>query len=325
LGIDVEVRLRCCEGESEGRPEVTGIQRTSDRVRRALAGAPPHPIPAHMQLTGFGLGLRPAHYEAILGEPLGESYPIDWLEIITENYLVPGGKPLDYLERIRARFPLVMHGVSLSIGSTDALDREYLAAVRRLGRRIEPAWISDHLCWTGVEGRNLHDLLPLPYTEEALATVVARVGEVQDALGRQLLLENVSSYLSYRASDMTEWEFLGEVARRADCSILLDINNIYVSSVNHGFDPILYLHAVPKDRVRQFHLAGHSDLGGHLIDTHDHPIAAPVWALYREAVAHFGQVPTMIERDDNIPSLSDLVAELDIARALAAGQALQAA
>jgi uncharacterized protein (UPF0276 family) len=194
-----------------------------------------------------------------------------------------------------------------------------------LARRIEPAWISDHLCWTGVEGRNLHDLLPLPYTEEALASVVARVSEVQDALGRQILLENVSSYLTFRASDMNEWEFLSEVAQRADCAILLDINNIYVSSVNHGFDASCYLRAVPKERVRQFHLAGHSDLGGHLIDTHDHPIAGPVWELYREAVAHFGRVPTMIERDDNIPPLSELVAELDVARTLASGQALQAA
>jgi len=278
-----------------------------------------------MQLSGFGLGLRSAHYEAILNEPPGEPHAIDWLEIITENYLVPGGKPLNYLERIRARYPLVMHGVSLSIGSTDPLDREYLAAVRRLSRRIEPAWISDHLCWTGVEGRNMHDLLPLPYTEEALAGVVARVGEVQDGLGRQILLENVSSYLTYHASEMTEWEFLSEVAQRADCAILLDINNIYVSSVNHGFDPTSYLQAMPRDRVRQFHLAGHSDLGGHLIDTHDHPIAGPVWDLYRSAVAHFGLVPTMIERDDNIPSLAELVAELDIARALASGHALQAA
>jgi uncharacterized protein (UPF0276 family) len=273
------------------------------------------------QIKGFGLGLRPSHYEAILGE----SHPIDWLEIITENYLVPGGKPLHHLERIRSRFPVVMHGVSLSIGSTDPLDREYLSAVRELARRIEPAWISDHLCWTGVDGRNVHDLLPLPYTEEALACVVARVGEVQDLLGRQILLENVSSYLTYRSSEMTEWEFLSEVARRADCAILLDINNIHVSAVNHGFEASRYLRAVPKERVRQFHLAGHSDMGDHLIDTHDHPIAAPVWDLYREALAHFGPVPTMIERDDNIPPLAELVAELDVARAIADGQALEAA
>src|SRR5882757_2875403 len=273
--------------------------------------------PSSSPLNGFGLGLRPAHYEALLDEGAGRARGVDWLEVVTENYVVPGGKPLDVLERIRARYPLVMHGVSLSIGSTDPLDREYLGAVRDLSRRIEPAWISDHLCWTGVGGKNLHDLLPLPYNEEALAHVVARVGEVQDALGRQLLLENVSSYLTYQESEMSEWEFLSEVAQRADCAILLDINNIYVSSVNHGFDPLTYLMAIPKSRVRQFHLAGHSDLGGHLIDTHDHPIVEPVWDLYCAAVAHFGAVPTMIERDDNIPPLAELVAELQIARDLA--------
>jgi uncharacterized protein (UPF0276 family) len=266
-----------------------------------------------MQLAGFGLGLRTPHYEAVLNEP----HAIDWLEVITENYLVPGGKPLAYLERIRERFPLVMHGVSLSIGSTDPIDFDYLAGVRALAARIEPHWISDHLCWTGIEGRNLHDLLPLPYTEEALALVVARVGQIQDALGRQILLENVSSYLTFHESEMSEWEFLGEVAERADCAILLDINNIYVSSVNHGFNPSTYLQAMPTDRVRQLHLAGHSDLGGHLIDTHDHPIVEPVWNLYCAAIAQFGAVPTMIERDDNIPPLGELVAELQIARDLA--------
>ncbi|MGB6307901.1 MAG: DUF692 domain-containing protein [Steroidobacteraceae bacterium] len=274
-----------------------------------------------MKLAGYGLGLRTPHYEAMLNEP----HAIDWLEVITENYLVPGGKPLDYLERIRQRFALVMHGVSLSIGSTDPIDFEYLAQVRSLAARIEPHWISDHLCWTGIEGRNLHDLLPLPYTEEALATVVERVGQVQDALGRQILLENVSSYLTYRASDMSEWEFLREVAERADCAILLDINNIYVSSVNHGFDPLTYLRAMPQERVRQFHLAGHSDLGGHLIDTHDHPIVEPVWELYGAAVAQFGAVPTMIERDDNIPALGELVEELQIARDIGRRHARQAA
>jgi uncharacterized protein (UPF0276 family) len=274
-----------------------------------------------MKLTGFGLGLRTPHYEAMLNE----RHAIDWLEVITENYLVPGGKPLDYLERIRERFPLVMHGVSMSIGSTDPIDFEYLAQVRALAARIEPHWISDHLCLTGIDGRNLHDLLPLPYTEEALASVVARVGQVQDALGRQLLLENVSSYLTFHSSDMSEWEFLREVAQRADCAILLDINNIYVSSVNHGFDPLIYLQAIPTDRVRQFHLAGHSDLGGHLIDTHDHPIVEPVWDLYCAAVARFGAVPTMIERDDNIPDLSELVAELQIARELGNRHARRAA
>jgi uncharacterized protein (UPF0276 family) len=266
-----------------------------------------------MTLAGFGLGLRTPHYEAVLRD----DHAIDWLEIVTENYLGAGGKPLHYLERVRERFPVVMHGVSLSIGSTDAIDTEYLSSVRTLAARIEPDWISDHLCWTGIEGRNLHDLLPLPYTEEALSLVVARVGQVQETLGRQILLENVSSYLSYRVSEMNEWEFLSEVAQRADCAILLDINNIYVSSVNHGFDALTYLRAMPRSRVRQFHLAGHSNVEGHLIDTHDHPIADEVWTLYGEALALFGAIPTMIERDDDIPALEVLVAELAVARRMA--------
>ena len=263
-----------------------------------------------MSIQGHGLGLRPDHYEAILnGSPA-----VDWFEAITENYLVPGGKPLHYLDRVRERFPLVLHGVSLSIGSTDPIDRAYLAEVRALADRVQPEWISDHLCWTGVDGRNLHDLLPLPYTEEALQLVVRRVDEVQHLLGRRILLENVSSYLSYESSRMPEWEFLREVVTRADCSILLDVNNIYVSSVNHGFDPNDYLRALPRERIRQIHLAGHSNHGDHLIDTHDHPIVAEVWDLYAAAVKMFGPVPAMIERDDNIPPLEELVAELDIAR-----------
>jgi uncharacterized protein len=266
-----------------------------------------------MTLSGFGLGLRPPHYAALLDDA-GAGRGVDWLEAITENYLGLGGQPLDYLDKIRTRYSVVLHGVSLSIGSTDPLDHAYLRNLRDLSRRVQPAWISDHLCWTGIEGRNLHDLLPLPFTEEALAHVVSRVGEIQDALGRQLLLENVSSYLTFKDADMTEWEFLREVAERADCAILLDINNIYVSSINHGFDARNYLRALPKQRVRQFHLAGHSDEGGHLIDTHDHPVAAAVWELYGAAVAHFGDVPTMIERDDHIPPLQDLIDELGIAR-----------
>jgi uncharacterized protein (UPF0276 family) len=267
-----------------------------------------------MRIQGFGLGLRPTHYGDLLEAPQA----IDWLEILTENYLVPGGQPLAKLDRICERYPVVMHGVSLSIGSTDPLDLEYLHAVKALAARIEPGWISDHLCWTGVEGRNLHDLLPLPYTEEALEFVVARTIEVQERLGRQLLLENVSSYLNFKASELTEWEFLGEVARRADCAILLDVNNVYVSSVNHGFDPLAYLTSLPRERVRQIHLAGHSDCGGHLIDTHDHPIAEPVWALYEATIAHYGAVPTMIERDDHIPPLAELLVELERARAIGA-------
>lgn len=263
-----------------------------------------------MSINGFGLGLRPEHYDAILsGSPA-----VDWFEAITENYLVPGGKPLQFLQAIRERFEMVLHGVSLSIGSVDPPDPHYLAEVRRLADRFEPTWISDHLCWTGVGGLNTHDLLPLPYTEEALTLVVDHVGQVQEALGRQILLENVSSYLSFDSSQMPEWEFLSEVAQRADCAILLDVNNVYVSSVNHGFDPRQYLRALPRARIRQIHLAGHSNNGDHLIDTHDHPIAPEVWDLYAESVALLGAVPTMIERDDHIPPLPELIAELDEAR-----------
>lgn len=262
---------------------------------------------------GFGLGLRVDHYEAIFaGHPR-----VDWFEALTENYLVPGGKPLDNLMRIRERYPMVLHGVSMSIGSTQPLDRNYLAQLKALAARVEPHWISDHLCWTGVAGRNMHDLLPLPYTEEALANIVERVRTVQDILGRRILLENVSSYVTYRTSEVTEWEFLREVAQRADCLLLLDVNNIYVSSVNHEFDPLEYLQAIPVDRVQQIHLAGHENHGDYLIDTHDHPVPDPVWELYDAAVRRFGNVSTMIERDDNIPPLEELVAELDAARQLA--------
>jgi uncharacterized protein len=270
---------------------------------------------------GFGLGLRVDHYDAILSQRLA----VDWFEALTENYLVPGGKPLHYLTRIRERYPVVMHGVSLSIGSTHPLDREYLSQVKALAARIEPEWISDHLCWTGVAGRNLHDLLPLPYTEEALANVVARVRTVQDILGRRILLENVSSYVTFRDSRLTEWEFLTAVAEQSDCLILLDVNNIYVSSVNHELDPHDYLNAIPIERVQQIHLAGHENHGDYLIDTHDHPVPDPVWDLYGAAVRRFGNVATMIERDANIPPLEELCAELTAARTLAAQALAQAA
>jgi uncharacterized protein (UPF0276 family) len=262
---------------------------------------------------GFGLGLRVDHYEAILADRPA----IDWFEALTENYLVPGGKPLHYLTRVREHYPVVMHGVSMSIGSTAPLDREYLAQVKALAARIEPEWISDHLCWTGVAGKNLHDLLPLPYTEEAVAHVVQRVRTVQDILGRRILLENVSSYVTFRDSALTEWEFLREIAQRADCLLLFDVNNIYVSAVNHGFDPLDYLNAIPVERVQQIHLAGHENHGDYLIDTHDHPVTDPVWELYAAAVRRFGKVATMIERDANIPPLEELCGELAQAREVA--------
>lgn len=266
-----------------------------------------------MNYLGYGLGLRSQHYQEILSQsPL-----IDWFEIITENYLVPGGRPLHNLEKIRESYPMVMHGVSLSIGSTDPLNFEYLAQVKQLIQRINPAWVSDHLCWTGVEGINLHDLLPLPYTEEALIHVTERVKQVQDYLNRQILLENVSSYISYKDSHMTEWEFLTEVAKGADCKLLLDINNIYVSAFNHQFDPQSYLNAIPIDRVQQFHIAGHTDCGTHIIDTHDQPVIPAVWKLYAQAVKRFGKISTMIERDDNIPSLAELMNELEQAKLIA--------
>jgi uncharacterized protein (UPF0276 family) len=242
---------------------------------------------------------------------------VDWFEVLSENYFVPGGKPLHYLERIRANYPVVMHGVSLSIGGSDPLNLDYLKQLKALADRIEPKWVSDHLCWTGVGGLNLHDLMPLPYTEEAVKHVVSRVNQVQDFLGRRILLENVSSYVTYKQSQLTEWEFLTHIAEQADCLILLDINNIYVSSFNHGFEPQDYLNGIPIERVQQFHLAGHQNCGNYIVDTHDHPIINPVWALYEKALKRFGPVSTMIERDDNIPPLKELLAELNHARAIA--------
>jgi len=263
---------------------------------------------------GFGLGLRVEHYEAVLGG----SPRVDWFEVLTENYLVPGGKPLDYLTRIRERFPVAMHGVSLSIGSTAPLDFEYLRQLKALAARVQPEWVSDHLCWTGVAGRNTHDLLPLPYTEEALEHVARRVRTVQEVLERRILLENVSSYVSFRDAPLTEWEFLAGIAARADCLILLDVNNIFVSSVNHEFDPLEYLNAIPPERVQQIHLAGHEDHGDYLVDTHDHPVRDAVWELYAAALRRCGPVSTMIERDDHIPPLAELITELDAARELSA-------
>ena len=242
---------------------------------------------------------------------------MDWFEVITENYLVPGGKPLHYLHRIREHYPMAMHGVSLSVGGTDPLNRDYLRQVKALAADLEPAWISDHLCWTGVDGLNMHDLLPLPYTQEALRHVVERVCRVQDFLGRRILLENVSSYVTYRDSEMTEWEFLCAVAREADCLILLDINNVYVSAYNHEFSASAYIEHVPVQRVMQFHLAGHRNLSDHIVDTHDEAIIDPVWALYRQAVRRFGRVSTLIERDDCIPPLATLLEELNRARSIA--------
>lgn len=262
---------------------------------------------------GYGLGLRKEHYETILNERPN----VDWFEIVSENYMVDGGKPIDYLTRIREHYPMVMHGVSMSIGSTEPLNFDYLKQLKNLIKRVQPEWISDHLCWTGVNGLNLHDLMPLPYTEQAIQHVADRVSQVQDYLGQQILLENVSSYVSYSDSTMTEWEFFREVTERADCNMLLDINNIYVSAYNHNFDPYTYLTAMPSERVHQFHLAGHTHENNLIIDTHDHPISDPVFDLYAAAVEHFGRVSTMIERDDNIPPLPELLAELELVKKIA--------
>jgi uncharacterized protein len=259
---------------------------------------------------GYGLGLRTEHYLSIL-----ENKPkVDWFEVLSENYMVPGGKPLYFLDRIKELYPLVMHGVSLSIGSVEPIDKTYLHDLRKLADRIQPKWISDHLCWTGVHGQNIHDLLPLPYTEETANHVVERVKQVQDFLGRRLLLENVSSYASYIDSDMTEWEFISYIANKADCLLLLDVNNIYVSSYNHHFDAKAFVDGVPHNRVCQIHLAGHQNNGDYIIDTHDAPVIDPVWNLYAYTIAKLGNISTMIERDDNIPALEILVDELQRAR-----------
>ena len=259
---------------------------------------------------GFGVGLRRPHYVHIL-----EQHPsMDWFEVVSENFMVEGGRPLEVLEGVRTHYPIVMHGVSLSIGSSDPLNRSYLETLRATARRFEPAWVSDHLCWTGVGGRNLHDLLPLPYTEETVSHVSRRIRQVQEILERTILIENVSSYMAFRSSRLEEWEFLTAVAEEADCAILLDINNIFVSAFNHRFDPLRYIDAIPTERVVQFHLAGHSDHGSYLLDTHDHPIRPEVWALYEHAVRRFGRVPTLIEWDDNIPDFEVLAAAADEAR-----------
>ncbi|TAL63305.1 MAG: DUF692 domain-containing protein [Legionella sp.] len=266
-----------------------------------------------MPYLGFGLGLRPDYYEEILAN----KPPVDWFEILTENYLIPGGKPLYFLDKVREHYPIVMHGVSMSIGSTDVLDMNYLQQLKALAARVEPVWISDHLCWTGVDGNNVHDLLPLPYTREAIAHIVSRIQFIQDYLARPLVLENVSSYLTYQQSEMSEWDFLVEIVKQAGCYILLDVNNIYVSSVNHQFNPLDYLRALPTDRIVQIHLAGHNHHGNYIIDTHDAPVVAEVWDLYAASIKRFGPISTMIERDDQLPPFAELLAEMQQAKVIA--------
>jgi uncharacterized protein (UPF0276 family) len=260
--------------------------------------------------VGFGVGLRAPHFTYVLNN----RPRLDWLEATTENYIGTqtgsGGFPLDMLRKIRSHYPIALHGVSLNIGSSDPLDQAYLARVKKLFQQIEPQWISDHFCWTGVQGQNLHDLLPLPYTQNLADHLVSRLQEVQETFGRRILLENVSTYFQYRLSEMSEVEFMNDVTRRSGCGLLLDMNNVYVSAHNHGFDPVQYIDEVRKDSVGYFHLAGHSVEGNLLIDTHDHPVSGPVWALYKRAVERFGKVPTLLEWDDQIPEFPVLEAEL---------------
>jgi uncharacterized protein (UPF0276 family) len=263
---------------------------------------------------GFGLGLRAVYYPEIIGCP----QPVDWFEIISENYMVPGGRPLAMLDRIRADYPIRMHGVSLNIASTDPLDFDYLRALKQLAERVEPELVSDHLAWTGIGGVNLHDLLPAPYTRETLNHCATRIARVQDFLGRRIALENPSTYIAFADDQISEAEFLAELCERADSLLLLDVNNVFVSSFNHGFDAQEWLAKIPRARVAQIHLAGHSDLGGHKIDTHDHPVCEEVWALYASVRRDFGAIPAMIERDDQFPPFAELLAELACLRDIAA-------
>jgi len=260
---------------------------------------------------GTGVGLRTVHYPHIL-----ETWPaVDFFEILSENYLDTGGRPLWVLDQVAERYPIVMHGVSMSIGSCDPLDLEYLKKLKALAARTRALWISDHLCWTGVAGRNTHDLLPMPYTEEALAHVASRVKAVADVLERPLMLENASTYAEFAASSMPEWDFFGRLMEEADCGMLLDVNNVYVSSFNHGFDPKAYLDAIDPSRVSQYHLAGHTNKGTHIIDTHNDHVIDAVWELYRHSTARTGNVSTLLEWDADIPGFGVVHAEALKARA----------
>ncbi len=274
-------------------------------------------LPAPLPFSGYGLGLRREHYQDFLETEV----PVDFVEVISENYMVEGGQPRHLLRQIRARHPVVMHGVSMSIGSADGLRQDYLLRLKALAYEIEPLYISDHLSWSRIAGFNSHDLLPLPYTAEALDIVCNNIDMAQNVLGRAMLFENPSSYLALADAHMSEWEFLAAMTRRTGCGLLLDVNNVYVSASNHGFDAHAFLRGIPADRVRQIHLAGHTQGKDLLIDTHDSPVNDAVWDLYAHAMARFGPVATMIERDDNIGPLDELLAELDIARALALREA----
>jgi uncharacterized protein (UPF0276 family) len=272
--------------------------------------------PAEAPFLGVGVGLRPAHYAEVVERGRRGTLRVSWFEALSENYMVPGGRPRRVLGQVRELAPIVLHGVSLNVGSIDPLDRGYLGELAELAARTDPAWISDHLCWTGVDGRNLHDLLPLPRTSETLRHVAERVSRVQDLLGRRIALENVSSYVRFEADEGEEWEFLVAVAEESDCGILLDVNNVCVSAHNHGFDPRRYLDAIPPERVFQIHLAGHSEAGPLRIDTHDQAISEEVWALYAHALRRLGRVSTLIEWDAELPTFDILEAEAERARGI---------
>jgi uncharacterized protein (UPF0276 family) len=265
---------------------------------------------------GVGVGFRIPHYPRVLDDP--EPVLVDWFEIISENFLVEGGRPLANLERLKARHHVIPHGVSLAIGSVEPLDQSYLGKLRGLLARLDPPWVSDHLCWARAPGVHIHDLLPLPYTREAIDHIVERVKRVQGTLERPFALENVSSYMTFRESTMTEWDFLAEISERADCGLLLDCNNVYVSSRNHGFDPVTYIDAVPADRVVQMHLAGHTDKGKYVLDTHSDFVRDEVWSLYRRALERCGPVSTLVEWDEDIPEWDVLAAEAAKARTMRA-------
>jgi hypothetical protein len=280
------------------------LSRPSDRPDR----------PEEAPYLGVGVGLRTAHYRDVLERGRQGELGVDWFELLSENYMVAGGRPLRILGEVRELAPVVLHGVSLNIGSTDPLDTDYLEGLERLSRLARPSWISDHLCWTGISGTNLHDLLPLPYADDVIVHVADRVRRVQDRLGRRIALENVSSYLSFERDSMSEWDFLVAIAEEADCGILLDINNVFVSAHNHGFDAMKYIDSIPAERVFQIHLAGHSRSGSMLIDTHDHPVTDKVWALFERAIENLGPVSTLIEWDDQIPTYARLIEEAEKAR-----------
>ena len=271
---------------------------------------------SNSRFSGYGLGLRKEHYRDFLDTTV----PVDFVEVISENFMVAGGQPRAILRQVRERHPVALHGVSMSIGSADGLRRDYLLRLKALADEIEPLFVSDHLSWSRIGNFNSHDLLPVPYTEEALAIVCANIDQAQEILGRSMLFENPSSYLAFNDATMTEWEFLGAMARRTGCGLLLDVNNIYVSATNHGFDPLDFLAGIPADRVRQIHLAGHSQGKDLLIDTHDSAVSPAVWSLYAQAISLLGPVATMIERDDAIPPLDDLLAELSLARGFGANE-----